>query len=84
MASGVLPSSKRASNRRRIWLAAAASLAIAGIGLWLMRTRVEAPSPIVASVSRTEGTVKAGPPRCRSNPGKPSTLGGSCMRGNRS
>ncbi len=52
---------KRASNRRRIWLAAAASLAIAGIGVWLMRTRGEAPSVIVANVSRTEGTVKAGP-----------------------
>lgn len=51
---------QRASGRRRVWLlAAAASFAIAGFGWWMMRARVETPAQIVASVSRSEGSVRS-------------------------
>jgi hypothetical protein len=53
----VVDSRKRRS--RRVWLAAAASLAVAAIGLVTVRTIVTAPNIVVANVSLATGDVKA-------------------------
>lgn len=45
-------------QRRRVWLALAASLAIAGAALWLSRPLVTVPGEVVADVSRVVGDVE--------------------------
>jgi ferric-dicitrate binding protein FerR (iron transport regulator) len=44
-------------GQRRLWLAIAASVAIAALALWVSRSYFVAPEEIVASVSRTVGAV---------------------------
>ncbi len=50
---------ERARRRRMRWVAVAAGVAVAGLGLWASRLLLQGPGPVVASVSRTIGAVTA-------------------------
>jgi len=50
---------QRKRRTHRVWLAAAASVALAAIGIVAMRTAFDAPGAVVASVSRATGEVKS-------------------------
>lgn len=50
---------QRQRRKRQVWLAAAASVAIAALGITMVRTMQSAPALIVANVSHSTGEVKA-------------------------
>jgi ferric-dicitrate binding protein FerR (iron transport regulator) len=49
---------RRATGRYSRWAAAAASIAVAAVAVWMVRSGVESPAATVASLARVEGDVE--------------------------